>query len=369
MLNIPNKIIPKLTIPNPSHLKSNIPPPKPITNRYVTGSEKPKTSNTGGFLNNPLYAGASKMLGTISDSIPTLDQSVNSTDETMQNIRSSANKALLSGTLGPIGMIAGGINTIIDKTGGFSDASKGLGGGTDFLNSASSLLLPGAGWFAKKTDKFKVDQDLASSSGFTGTAGDAQKVSQNTNAKLLFGRNKANNQIAGMKTTQNTITGLLDKNKQLKESVAGSSQDINQSNMFKKAGGWQGMQMGRKGMKLDKIWAKSKLNKKDESTMSIIPEGALHARKHNLQEVNSDLADNITNKGIPVVEIKEDGGEIIQHVEIERGEIIFTDKITEELEELWEEGTEEAMIKAGKLISNEIVNNTVDKSKEYELND
>jgi predicted small metal-binding protein len=39
----------------------------------------------------------------------------------------------------------------------------------------------------------------------------------------------------------------------------------------------------------------------------VIPEGALHAHKHNLEKINEDLKGNITHKGIPVVSVDDEG--------------------------------------------------------------
>lgn len=86
---------------------------------------------------------------------------------------------------------------------------------------------------------------------------------------------------------------------------------------------------------------------------NIIPEGALHARKHNMD------VENITQKGIPVVSESADG-EIIQQAEIERQEIIFRLEVTKKLEELAKDGSDEAAIEAGKLLVQEILYNTID---------
>lgn len=91
---------------------------------------------------------------------------------------------------------------------------------------------------------------------------------------------------------------------------------------------------------------------------SILPEGSLHVRKNNLAELNPDLED-ATKKGIPVM--ASEGGEIHDQVaEIENSEITFRLEVTKRLEELRKDGSEEAMIEAGKLIANEVVENTQD---------
>ena len=56
-----------------------------------------------------------------------------------------------------------------------------------------------------------------------------------------------------------------------------------------------------------------------------------------------------------------EGGEISDQVaEIENNEIIFRLEITQQLEELMKDGSDEAMIEAGKLVAQEIIENTVD---------
>lgn len=97
---------------------------------------------------------------------------------------------------------------------------------------------------------------------------------------------------------------------------------------------------------------------KEGGKVNVIPEGALHAHKHHLENISEDFED-VTSKGIPVIS-KEDGGEIVQHAEIERNEIIFNLDVTKKLEELMSKGTDEAAIEAGKLLVHEILNNTID---------
>lgn len=96
-------------------------------------------------------------------------------------------------------------------------------------------------------------------------------------------------------------------------------------------------------------------------SINVIPNGALHARKHNM-----DL-DGITRKGIPVVSEKD--GEIEQQAEIEKEEIIFRLEVTQKLEELekkfysdesTQEEKDECALEAGKLLVNEILYNTQD---------
>ena len=97
-------------------------------------------------------------------------------------------------------------------------------------------------------------------------------------------------------------------------------------------------------------------------SINVIPDGALHARKHNM-----DL-DGITEKGIPVISEKENG-KIEQQAEIEKEEVIFRLEVTQKLEELEkkyydyessQKEKDEYALEAGKLITEELLHNTKD---------
>ncbi len=98
---------------------------------------------------------------------------------------------------------------------------------------------------------------------------------------------------------------------------------------------------------------------KNGGSVNLIPEGALHARKHNID------MEGITHKGIPVVA---NDGE--QQAEIEKEELIFRLEITQKLEELqkkyYSDGIskkekDELALEAGKLLVKETLYNTDDK--------
>lgn len=97
-------------------------------------------------------------------------------------------------------------------------------------------------------------------------------------------------------------------------------------------------------------------------SINVIPDGALHARKHNME------MDGITKKGIPVVSQAEDG-KIEQQAEIERNEVILRLEVTQKLEELekkfyseesTQEEKDECALEAGKLLVYELLENTID---------
>lgn len=104
---------------------------------------------------------------------------------------------------------------------------------------------------------------------------------------------------------------------------------------------------------------------KEGGKFNIIPDGALHARKHHMN------VEGITKKGIPVVSESE-GGEIEQQAEIEREELIIRLEITKKLEELLKEYNakettqkrkDELAVDAGKLLTQELIHNTKNNAK------
>ena len=101
---------------------------------------------------------------------------------------------------------------------------------------------------------------------------------------------------------------------------------------------------------------------KQGGQMNVIPEGALHARKNNMEGAGEDF----THKGIPVVD---NNGE--QQAEIERNEVIFNKETTDKLESYFKQFNDdsksqsekdEIAIKAGKLLAKQLMENTDDRT-------
>ena len=113
----------------------------------------------------------------------------------------------------------------------------------------------------------------------------------------------------------------------------------------------------------DKVFFKKDVPQfKQGGQMSVIPEGALHARKNNMEGAGEDF----TAKGIPVVD---NDGE--QQAEIEKEEIIFSKSVTDKVEDLFKKyesdetsqsEKDEIAIKMGKIITRELMTNTDDRT-------
>lgn len=200
---------------------------------------------------------------------------------------------------------------------------------------------------------------------YTGTLDDMDTAS-GMGDNILFGRRKANQFKQDAVDRDKLITNLgLDNNERV-SSVPVSSQLYDKQRFNKLNGGSQYTAVGKQGMKL---LSKEELGKILSSHQEIIkfqnggsimiPEGALHAHKHHMEDVNPELAEDLTKKGIPVV-VTDSEGNVEQCAEIERSEAIFSSSLTQEVEKLWKENTEDAMIKCGKLVVDALFNDCID---------
>lgn len=231
-----------------------------------------------------------------------------------------------------------------------------------------------------RTTEFNVsDEVLGMSDGFSGAVKDMQAAKDLGNKQLFFGQtDQANKYIAEQGHKLSILQNVQRVNTQRKQSDY--YQDLQNQNINRYAGqNYLGTTVGRNGLKLmsieeaRKIVALKKADTEDITKLqnggnipvekigietSILPEGSLHKELHHLSDVNPDLED-ATKKGIPVMAAE--GGEIADQVaEIENNEIIFRLEVTKQLEELMKDGSDEAMIEAGKLVAQEIIENTVD---------
>lgn len=290
-----------------------------------------------------------------------------------------------------------GVGTLIGgamKVGGLlSDGLTALGVGTDQMTTADKILdskflkLTPFGLInaigAKKSDTISRDNEafeqVGSSYGGTQSLVD-DSVTKSGKKYGLFSRkglNKTNNQIHTAQSQQNIMGNIADE---AKMSFAASNNPlIGLGTQLQLGGGYQqkDVRAGREGLKMDREFAKRvvKLSKgkkkqdrsvrleevaglKNGGVVNVIPDGALHAHKHHLENID-DKFEDVTTKGIPVI-TEGNGGDITQHAEVERDEIIFNLEITKQFEKLKEDGSDDAAIEAGKMLVHEILNNTVD---------
>lgn len=286
---------------------------------------------------------------------------------------------------GPYGALLGaaitGANAIYEGSDiGTSQISKsqaeaaGLSGWDRISNNIAGIFAPSM----KKTNDAmqKTAEAQAVSGAYADAISDIDAASSMGGKGYLFGRNNINNLIAEANRKNATLTEIGRVNTLRKQSDYG--QDLAAQNQRIYAGSnYAQSAVGKKGMKIasvDDIKKILELRKQDEDIQSfqnggiigidvnVIPEGKYHAHKNHLDELNEDYED-LTKKGIPVI-VHSEGGELEQIAEIEKMELIFRLEVTEKLEELFKDGSDEAMIEAGKLVAVEIMENTQDNSGE-----
>lgn len=294
-----------------------------------------------------------------------------------------------------------GVGTIIGgamKVGGMlSDGLTALGVGTDQMTTADKILdskflkLTPLGLVnaigAKKADTITKDNEafeqVGSSYGGTQATVDDALTKSGKKYGLLSekARNKANQQIHNAQMQQSKMSNIADEAQMA--FTASNNPLIGLGTQLQLNGGYQQstVRAGKSGLKMDREFAKrviklsngkkSKAKKiqeevrmeevagfKNGGAVNVIPDGALHAHKHHLEDVDGKF-EEVTTKGIPVI-TEEKGGDIKQHAEVEREEIIFNLDVTKQLEKLMQDGSDEAAIEAGKLLVHEILENTVD---------
>lgn len=276
--------------------------------------------------------------------------------------------------LGPIGMAVGAADDLLGGIAGM--AGKKLDGVSTGDKVISSIPVIGnaASLFSSKLTKHNFDRSsVASDYSFN----KEQAASDLGGKGILFGKRKKEKQIANAWSMYNKKADITDFNKKRLDSDAAMS--LNTQNQLRFSGGQQLYSLAKHGMKFPELDEARKLisswsTKSTETQepqkyqlggkMNLIPEGALHARKHNLSDVNPELKDQITNKGIPVV-MQAEGG-VTQTAEVEKDEWTLRKEFTDELESLYKlyqkDPSNEAAIKAGKLVCYELLKNTDDRS-------
>ena len=317
------------------------------------------------------------------------DSNRSASDQSAAGMRSSiSDAAIKSGN--PIAMAIGLgakiVDGAMDATGArSSQISKdvqektGITGAARFLNNAMNFL-PGnpLAMGGKKITDAEMSQDVERIRGaFAGTTGDmdvAQSFGGSRVNFMLSGstRNKMNNYVKEQNRKNELLTNISTTNTLRKQSDY--ALELNKQNINRYNGNtYQNLAIGKEGLRLpdremlDALYAKRVTSFKDGGVIgvdsNVIPEGALHRELNHMEEYNKELDKVITDKGIAVVTTDKEG-KVEQVAEIEKEEIVFRLELTKKVEELWHEGTPEAMLKAGKLLVKEIMGNTDDNTEE-----
>lgn len=314
-------------------------------------------------------------------------KNANALEQEQENVRNAiSDAAIKSGN--PIAMAIGAGAKVIDaigtKTGLNLDAIDKKSAKKAGVKSAATFnnvmnYLPGNsmlwGMYAGKTTKAdEISEDVNNLyDAYGNSIDDLYSAKDLGDKRMLFGRKKANRYVEAQNEINSKLQDLATTNTYRKQSDYGL--DLAQQAMNRYAGtNYMYNALGKNGMKLMSslqakqiILSRELLNNssvpkfEEGGTINIIPEGARHSRLNHLEDVDESLED-MTKKGIPVVQPKENG-ELEQIAEIECGEIILRKEVTDRLEELRKDGSDQAAIEAGKLLAKEIITNTEDKTE------
>ena len=262
-------------------------------------------------------------------------------------------------TLSTIAEATGGnVNTITKE----QASNAGLTKPERFFNNVLGAI-PGLGWATDKTAEGQKSHLIDEmSNAYADSVYDIDQAQTLGRSKFLFGKSKINNSIKEANRRNQQLTDINLTNTMRKKSDY--AQDLTQQNLNRYMGtNYMDMRIGKQGMKFPELDDIRKMLKNrvlpEENVQkfadggSILPTGKLHKELSHINELGEQY-ENLTRKGIPVVTLNE-GGEITQVAEIEKEEICLSKEITDRLEALWKDGSEEAMVEAGKLIANEIL--------------
>lgn len=222
--------------------------------------------------------------------------------------------------------------------------------------------------------------------GYTGSMQTLQDAQALGDKRMLFGKRKANKFIKAANKMNETLTEMNLERKRMESNYAPQLYATNNQMIYN--GYTPGLTLHKHGgtiPELDEVRSimQSLQSKKQEITseetqkfqlggkMNMIVTGALHARKHNLEELNPNLEGEITKKGIPVVTFDEGGEVDKQLAEVEQAEIILTLDTTKTIEEYYKDyknadtnkEADNIALECGKFLVDQILKNTDDPDK------
>lgn len=298
--------------------------------------------------------------------------------------------------LGPAGMIA---NTALDTANAVakafgkdnkvinrSDANLlGLNNSATIGNTfVNSLKLGFLGAFGPEYKKSSYIQDIGKAgSAFSGTVAIDSALERNQGNHLFGGKGLSKVDREHAKNVNN-INNIIYESKRMESNYAPQLYAANNQMIYN--GYTPGLTLHKHGgtiPELEKIRSimQSLQSKKQEiqepqkfqlgGKMNMIVTGALHARKHNLEELNPNLEGEITKKGIPVVVMNEGGEVQNQQAEVESQELVLQIDATKTIEDYYNEynstdsKTEKnkVALECGKYLVDELLKNTDDPDK------
>lgn len=242
-------------------------------------------------------------------------------NETQSTINSGINSAismipgvgpLASAALGTFDAIGGALGAKIDTLDANDAARAGLSG----ANKANELLgaLPGVGTvlgaFAGKTIQSNKSAEIDNLTNAYGSSTADIEAAQGMGGKrMLFGKGKANRFINEQNRVNKLLTDIGLENKLVKSNTMAENYVSQNQNRY--SGATPQLLLAKSGIKFPKLEEAKQLlqswtNKKESDLQrfkeggkiqNVIVEGALHARKHDLESKNPKLEGNITKKG------------------------------------------------------------------------
>lgn len=338
---------------------------------------------------------AAGTIGSIADMIPRRqveDPTISGLNSAYDAVSDGIAAVPVVGTIISAGMkLIKGVEGVMGEDFGIKSSGKGgFWGKYNKMGDSTWALLSPTGWINRFTKKTVEGSDTALAQsidrGYKPTEATQQEdvggVAQSL-GKFFGGKNliqEAKQRTAKVNLENLKKSSVVYKDTQNQLAAQNSFGDILSKSRQQLFGGQNTrMLSAKKGAKINPATLRNICNKvkievpeieipqfAEGGQLNVIPEGALHARKHNLPD---DIKDQVTNKGIPVITYDE-GGDITQHAEIEVNEIIFAKETTEKLEEYYkkyndsdsDETKNEIAIECGKFLASEILENTDDKT-------
>ena len=302
------------------------------------------------------------------------------------------------GQFGPWGAAIAAASGVVDAVGDMTETNLG----SIDINAAKRAGVKGGAMFNKimnmipgnsmvwgimggdtATAHMSTDS-LEMAHGYTGSMQTLQDAQALGDKRMLFGKRKANRFVKAANKMNETLTEMNLERKRMESNYAPQLYATNNQMIYN--GYTPGLTLHKRGgtiPELDDVRSimQSLQSKKQEiqepqkfqlgGKMNMIVTGALHARKHNLEELNPVLEGEITKKGIPVITFDE-GGEVDQQLaEVEQAEIVMTLDTTKTIEDYYKEymdadtnkEADQAALECGKFLVDQILKNTDDPDK------